>query len=80
MASAPPERARGVTMGAGYVLREGFLALLKLLPLTGHVIASGMAAGTYALGKSAELYFFSGEVRRPEEFKDAYRSLPPVES
>jgi hypothetical protein len=28
-------------------------------------------AGTWSIGKSAEAYFFAGEVRKPEEFKDS---------
>ena len=33
-------------------------------------------AGTYAIGRSAETYFFSGIIRRPEEFQDGWQ--PPA--
>ena len=44
----------------------------SLVPAAG-AIASG---GTYALGKSADLYFFAGEVRRPEDIKDTPAAPP----
>lgn len=63
--------ACGVSVGVGLVLREVFRQALKLFPIAGNVGAGVIAAkGTYALGKSAEAYFFAGEIHSPEEFKD----------
>jgi uncharacterized protein (DUF697 family) len=46
--------------------------LIKLIPGAGPVISGGVAgSGTYALGKSAQSYYFSGEVKKPEEFEQA---------
>jgi uncharacterized protein (DUF697 family)/predicted GTPase len=68
--------ACGASAGAGLAIREGFRALLKFLPIIGNVAAGGIAsAGTWAIGKSAEAYFFAGEVRKPEEFKDGASGL-----
>jgi hypothetical protein len=47
--------------------------VIKLLPLPGLTkLAAGKiaAAGTYALGRSAQAYVFRGEVRPPAEFKE----------
>jgi uncharacterized protein (DUF697 family) len=62
-----------VIWGAGLALREGFRQFIKLLPipvLTNIIAGKIAAAGTYALGQSAQAYFFSGEVRLPVDFKE----------
>jgi uncharacterized protein (DUF697 family) len=61
--------ASGVTLGTGFALRMLAQQLVKLVPVAGDVISGAIAgAGTYAIGKSAETYFFSGIVRPPSEF------------
>ena len=41
------------------------------MPVLTNIVAGKIAAaGTYALGRSAQAYFFKGEVRPPAEFKD----------
>ena len=65
--------ASGVVWAAGMALREVCRQLIKLLPLPGltNVVAGKIAAaGTYAVGRSAQAYFFRGEVRPPAEFKE----------
>jgi predicted GTPase/uncharacterized protein (DUF697 family) len=65
--------ASGVVWAAGMALREVCRQLIKLLPLPGltNVVAGKIAAArTYALGRSAQAYFFKGEVRPPAEFKE----------
>ncbi len=53
---APPSRATN-------------LRRAKVIPTLGAPLSGAIAAaGTYALGKSAEAYFFSDALRRPEEF------------
>ncbi len=53
--------ALGVNVGAGMVLREGTRALLKFFPGWGNVVCGMVAgAGTYALGRSAIVYFLEG--------------------
>jgi predicted GTPase/uncharacterized protein (DUF697 family) len=62
--------ATGVTAGAAYSLRFAAQQLLKIIPGGSFVSGSIAAAGTYGIGKSAEAYFFNGEIKKPEEFKD----------
>ena len=53
--------ALGVNIGAGFLLREGARAAVKLLPLWGNVISGAVAgAGTYAIGRAASAYFIEG--------------------
>jgi uncharacterized protein (DUF697 family) len=53
--------ALGVNVGAGMVLREGARALLKFFPGWGNVVCGAVAgAGTYAIGRSAIVYFLEG--------------------
>lgn len=72
--------ATGVGLGARIALRFGLYGLkqasrqiLKLAPGVGTAISAGLAASTtYAIGKSAEKYFFSGEVIVPKKFDGDY--------
>jgi uncharacterized protein (DUF697 family)/predicted GTPase len=67
--------ASGVAVGTGFALRTLAQQLVKAVPFAGVGISGAIAgAGTYALGKSAESYFFSGVVRRPEEFQGEWRA------
>ncbi len=62
--------AAGINVSGAVGLRTIAQQLVKLIPGAGSAVSGGIAgAGTYALGKSAQAYFFSGEVRKPEEFK-----------
>ncbi len=60
--------ASGVTAATGFALREVARQTVKLIPILGSVVSSGVAyAGTRAVGRSAVRYFFLGELRKPEE-------------
>jgi uncharacterized protein (DUF697 family) len=53
--------AMGVNVGAGMIFREGARALLKFFPGWGNVVCGMVAgAGTYAVGRSAIVYFLEG--------------------
>ena len=53
--------ALGVNLGAGFLLREGARAAVKLLPGWGNAISGAIAgAGTYAIGRAASAYFIEG--------------------
>ncbi len=66
-------KATGVTLAAGVGLRSIAQQLTKFIPVGGFAISGAIAgAGTYAIGKSAEAYFFSGEIRNPDEFRDQW--------
>lgn len=61
--------AVGGTTATGFVLRAAAQQLVKLMPFGGLVVSGAIAAaGTYAIGRSAEAYFFAGEVRLPKDF------------
>lgn len=61
--------AIGAAGAAGWCLRTAAQQLAKLIPWGGPVLSGAIAAtGTLALGKSAEAYFFGGEVKTPAEF------------
>ncbi len=63
--------AAGINVGGAVGMRTVAQQLIKLIPGAGPVVSGTIAgAGTYALGKSAQAYFFSGEIRKPEEFED----------
>ncbi len=63
--------AAGVNVSGAVGMRTVAQQLVKLIPGAGAAVSGGIAgAGTYALGKSAQTYFFSGEIRPPEEFKE----------
>jgi len=64
--------ASGVAIGAGFGLRYLARQLVKLIPGLGWAVSGAIAAtGTYAIGKSAEAYFFYGEIKKPQEFENA---------
>jgi uncharacterized protein (DUF697 family)/predicted GTPase len=70
--------ASGVSFGVGYALRTVAQQLVKAVPYAGPGISGAIAgAGTYAIGKSAETYFFTGVVRRPEEFRGDWKPGGP---
>ena len=53
--------ALGANVGAGMLLREGTRAVLKFFPGWGNVVCGMVAgAGTYAIGRSAIVYFIEG--------------------
>ncbi|MHA3773734.1 YcjF family protein [Verrucomicrobiota bacterium sgz303538] len=53
--------ALGVNIGLGLAFREGARAVLKAIPVWGHVVSGGVAAaGTYAIGRAAIAYFIDG--------------------
>lgn len=63
--------ATGINMAIGYGLRLLAQQFSKLIPFGGIPFSAAIAAsGTYAIGKSAEAYFFNKEIRKPEEFKE----------
>lgn len=62
--------ALGANVGAGMLLREGTRALLKFFPGWGNVVCGMVAAaGTYAIGRAAIVYFIEGV-----SLKDAKRT------
>lgn len=62
--------ASGASIALGRGFRTVAQQLVKLVPIAGDVISAAIAgAGTYAIGKSAESYFFLGQARKPEEFR-----------
>jgi len=53
--------ALGANVGAGMLLREGARAVLKFFPGWGNVVCGMVAAaGTYAIGRAAIVYFVEG--------------------
>lgn len=59
--------AAGLNVGAAFGLRTVAHQLMKLIPIAGWAGSGAIAAsGTYAIGKSAETYFFLGEMKKPE--------------
>jgi uncharacterized protein (DUF697 family)/GTPase Era involved in 16S rRNA processing len=61
--------AVGAGVAGAYALRELARQIMKIVPGAGPVVSGAVAAaGTYAIGKSAEAYFFTGEIRQPGEF------------
>ena len=53
--------ALGANVGVGMLLREGTRAMLKFFPGWGNVVCGMVAgAGTYAIGRSATVYFLEG--------------------
>jgi uncharacterized protein (DUF697 family) len=62
--------AAGINVGGALGMRTVAQQLIKLIPGAGPMVSGGIAgAGTYTLGKSAQTYFFSGEIKKPEEFE-----------
>ncbi len=55
----------GVAFGAKHTARQ----LVKLIPIAGMGISASVAAtATYGIGKSAEAYFFNGNIKKAKEF------------
>jgi uncharacterized protein (DUF697 family) len=53
--------ALGANLGAGMLLREGTRAILKFFPGWGNIVSGAVAgAGTYAIGRAAEVFFLEG--------------------
>jgi uncharacterized protein (DUF697 family)/predicted GTPase len=58
--------AAGINVTTAFTLRTIAQQMVKLLPGGGPVVSGGIAsAGTKALGKSAQSYFFHGEIKSP---------------
>lgn len=61
--------ASGVNVGAAFGARQLARQLVKLVPGVGLPASAAIAgATTFGIGKSAEAYFFHGEVRKPATF------------
>jgi uncharacterized protein (DUF697 family)/predicted GTPase len=62
--------AVGINIGAGLGLRILAQQLIKFIPFAGNYVSGSIASSaTYAIGKSAEAYFFNGEKIKPSEIK-----------
>lgn len=62
--------AMGATGISGLILRELVRGVIQLIPVAGAAISAGVAGGsTWAMGKSAEKFFFDDEEVKPAEFK-----------
>ena len=63
--------AMGLNIGAALGFRSLAHQLTKMIPVGGMFISGGIAStATYALGKSAEMYFFHGKVINPKNIKE----------
>ncbi|MFC7027188.1 GTPase family protein [Halomicroarcula sp. GCM10025710] len=61
--------AMGSTTVTGLAARELARSLAQFLPVAGQIVSGGVAAGTtWAIGRSAEEYFFNDNVVKPSEF------------
>lgn len=59
----------GVISGSAIAFRKVARGLIQFIPAGGQVASGAIAgAGTYAIGKSAEKYFFDGVVEEPDTF------------
>ena len=59
--------AAGINIGAAFGFRTVAHQFMKIIPIAGWAGSGAIAAsGTYAIGKSAEAYFFLGEIQKPE--------------
>ncbi len=68
--------ALGFNIGAGFVLREGARAIVRVVPIWGNAVSGFIAgAGTYAIGKAAIAYFI--EETPIHETRKMFRSLLP---
>jgi len=66
----------GVLTGVAIGLRTAAQQLAKFLPGVGTIISAAIAGGgTYGLGRAAEAYFFSGEIKKPKEFEGDWKKL-----
>lgn len=62
--------ATGINVGAGMGLREIARQTSKLIPVGGFAVSATIAStSTWAIGKSAEAYFFNNEIKSPDFFK-----------
>lgn len=62
--------AVGINLGAAYGARTIARQLLKIVPIGGSVISGGIAgSATYAIGKSAEAFFFHGRIKKPGKIR-----------
>jgi uncharacterized protein (DUF697 family) len=53
--------AMGVSVAAGFVFREAARAVVRIVPVWGNAVSGFVAAaGTYAIGKAAIVYFIDG--------------------
>lgn len=63
--------AMGATTLAGFAARSVARSLFQIVPGVGQVVSAAVAFGTtWALGRSAELYFFEGEKVKPKDLRD----------
>lgn len=71
--------AMGLNVGAGFALRQLARSLVKLIPVAGSVVSAGVAAaGTWALGQAAILYFLEGKSAAEAKAQfEARKSAPP---
>ena len=68
--------ALGFNIGAGFVLREGARAIVRVIPIWGNAVSGFIAgAGTYAIGKAAIAYFI--EETPITETRRIFRTLLP---
>lgn len=66
--------AAGINLGAAMGLRTIAQQVSKLVPGIGSLSSSAIAAsGTFAIGKSAEAYFFGGEIKSLKEYQKEYK-------
>jgi uncharacterized protein (DUF697 family) len=66
----------GAVGGAGLALRKLAGAASGVIPGPGQALNAAIAGGgTYALGRSAEAYFFDGESVSPSNFTDDGREI-----
>lgn len=66
--------AAGINVGTGFGLREIARQASKFIPVGGLAVSGTIAgASTWAIGKSAEVYFFNNELKSPEFFKKRYK-------
>lgn len=68
--------AMGPTTVAGIGARELFRTMSQVVPVAGTAVSTGLAAATtYAIGRSAEEYFFNDNVVKPSEFVSEGKKL-----
>ncbi|GAK59592.1 predicted GTPase [Candidatus Vecturithrix granuli] len=61
--------ASGINVGAAFGFRRIVQQLTKLIPVVGSGASASIAgAGTYGIGKAAEVYFFTGQIKKPISF------------
>lgn len=68
--------ALGLSVGAGFLFREGARALVRIIPIWGNLVSGGIAAaGTYAIGRAAIAYFI--EKKSKSESRKIFRRWLP---